>query len=93
MHDAHNMRARIFLQFLAQILRCDALQTMRASEEKSPRVKTVSDLYLMIESIRRIQVGNHRAFFKRPSKAQLVALRVFGIPTDGAAWPSLQPSK
>ena len=92
-HDAHNMRARIFLQFLAQILRCDALETMRTSEEKITRVKTVSDLYFMIESIRRIRVGNHRAFFKRPSKAQLEALRVFGIPTDGPAWPSLLPSK
>ena len=92
-HDAHNMRARIFLQFLAQILRCDALETMRACEEKISRVKTVSDLYFLVESIRRIRVGNHRAFYKRPSKAQLEALRVFGIPTDGPAWPSLQTVK
>ncbi len=92
-HDAHNMRARIFLQFLAQILRCDALETMRASKEKISRVKTVTDLYFLVESIRRIRVGNHRAFYKRPSKAQLEALRVFDIPTDGPAWPSLQTVK
>lgn len=89
-HTAHNMRSRIFLQFLSQILRCNALETMDKSELKIPRVKTVTDLYFLIESIRRIKIENHRPFYKRPTKAQLVALEMFGISTDTAQWPSLQ---
>ncbi len=87
-HSGHNMKSRIFLQFLAQILRCDALEKIQKTNTKIPGIKTVSDLYFMIESIRRIRVGNHQPFYKRPTKAQLSALTVFGVSTD--SWPSMR---
>lgn len=89
-HDGHNMSARIFLQFLAQILRCDALGKIQQPDTTIPTVKTVSDLYFMIEPIRRIRVGNHRPFYKRPTKAQMAALDVFDVSTD--SWPSMRSS-
>jgi hypothetical protein len=70
-HLGHNMRVRIFLQFIAQIMRCDALDIMQQAGQKEhkSRVKTVPDLYNAIDSIRRIRVGNNRALYKRPTEA------------------------
>lgn len=90
-HDEHNMSVRIFLQFLAQILRCDALGKIQQPDVKIPNVKTVSDLYFTIEPIRRIRVGNHLPFYKRPTKTQLAALNVFGVSTD--SWPSMRTTE
>ena len=85
-HTSHNMRSRIFIQFLAQILRCDALNQLENSKEHDTRLKTVNDIYMAIESLRLVKVDSHRAFYKYPTKMQQSVIRMFSIPTDNSKW-------
>lgn len=88
-HSAHNMRARIFLQFIAQILRCDVQQMLKESGQPIPGVKSPSDFYRLAEPIRTIELPGHRPINKRPTKSQLIMLGVSGVQATGPAWPGL----
>lgn len=88
-HSEHNLKARLFLQFLAQILRCDAQQMLEKSNWAIPGVKSVSDFYKLAESIRTVELPGHRPINKRPTKLQLTMLDIAGVPTSGPTWPSL----
>ena len=86
-HSSHNMRSRLFIQFLAQILRCDALNHLQQNRSWDSRLKTVSDLYSSMDSLRWIQIEGHPGVYRYPTKLQKVICRAFDIPTDTPEWP------
>jgi len=88
-HSAHNMRSRIFIQFIAQILRCKILRTMKESREKVTRVKTVNDLIFAMDSLRYVEIGDTLKIYKRPTKQQREICKMFRIKTRGETWPSM----
>lgn len=90
-HSEHNMRSRLFIQFIAQILRCKILTVMQSEQGRLlSKSKTVTDVLWNIEPLRRIKIEGHRPFYRRPTKAQVEILKCFGIPTDTSEWPSMR---
>lgn len=90
-HSQHNMQARLFIQFIAQILRCKILTTLQTPESKIlTKAKTVTDVLWLMEPLRRVKIEGHRAFYKRPTKAQVEILTLFGVPMDTYEWPSMR---
>mgnify|MGYP005974452939 CR=1 FL=1 len=95
-HSAHNMQARLFIQFIAEILRCgvlkklqDLAQSERREQFKKLRNMTVTELLSEVDSLRRIRIANHQAFYKRPTLTQREILTIFGVNMTGAKWPGL----
>ena len=93
-HSADRMRARLFIQFLAQILRCYILCKREDGADSWKRLqiraKTVNDVMREMASLRYIHIDGHHPFYKRPTKHQDRLLRFFGIPTDNhLLWPSM----
>ena len=71
MHSCHTRQSRLFVQFIAEILRCYLLNEIQSNGEMPKYVKTVTGLLDEVASIRRVSIGNHRKFYKRPTKHQL----------------------
>jgi hypothetical protein len=89
MHSYRTEQTRLFLQFLAQILRCHVLRIMQNTDTLPRTVRTVSDLLWEVSSIKRIEISGHRAFYMRPTAHALSILSAFGISTNTRQWPSL----
>ena len=85
-HSAHNMRSRLFLQFLAQIMRCFILKRLQDRQAEAPKCTSVSDILWEISSLRQIRIENHQPFYKRPTKKQVEILKLFDIPMVGPRW-------
>jgi len=93
-HSSQHMRARIFIQFLAEILRCYLLERKQRFENdwksKKIRPKSVNDILRAMESLRYIHIEGHHPFYKRPTKDQLALLHFYGVSTQTKQlWPSL----
>ncbi len=94
-HSPRRMHTRIFIQFLAEILRCYLLERMQNEIDKwkslkLTRCRSINDILHAIESLRYISIEGHKPFYKRPTKVQLALLKFFGIATTGTpGWPSL----
>ena len=93
-HSAERMRSRLFIQFLAQILRCRLLHAKQThiDQWKALKIscKTVSDIMRAMASLRYIRIDSHHPFYKRPTRTQLALLKFFGVPTNSQLWwPSL----
>lgn len=89
MHSCHNQQVRLFIQFLAEILRCRILNLMQSGLKLPSKIKTVTDLLWEIKSIRWIKIQNHRGFYKRPTKNQRLILDALGIGLSPSQCPSL----
>ena len=91
-HSPHNMRARLFLQFIAEILRCRILNQVQQIEKSSKfaalRKKTVTDILWTMDPLMRVQLDTHHAFYMRPTKDQRLILEFFGIDMTSRAWSS-----
>lgn len=89
-HSTHNLQSRLFIQFIAQILRCSILRKLQSTEAKSlSKVQSVTDVLWNVASLRRVHVQGHRPFYKRPTKIQREIFTLFGIPMNTKAWPSM----
>lgn len=93
-HTAERMRARLLIQFVAEILRCYILheKQQRETEWKGLKLvpKTVNDVMRAMASLRYIHIEGHHPFYKRPTRNQLGILKFFGIETGNRLlWPSL----
>lgn len=89
-HSTHNLQSRLFIQFIAQILRCYILSKLQSVEVgQLSKVQSVTDLLWNVASLRRVHVEGHRPFYKRPTKTQREIFTLFGIPMDTKAWPSM----
>ena len=93
-HSSERMRARLFIQFIAEILRCYLLERKqnRETDWKNLKLvpKTVNDIMRAMASLRYIHIEGHRPFYKRPTKTQLGLLKFYDIPTTSkTTWPSL----
>ena len=86
MHSDHNMRSRIFLQYLSQIVRCDAINQLQGYKGNRGHIKTVNDIYSLVGSLRIIQIDNHRLFYKYPTKDQKIICNIFGVKMTGSKW-------
>lgn len=94
-HSAARMRARLFVQFLAQILRCYILNQRQTRldvwKTYKQMPKTVSDIIRAVAAMRYIHIEGHHPFYKRPTRVQLNLFRFFGIDTSSRLWwPSLR---
>lgn len=89
-HSTHNLQSRLFIQFIAQILRCSILRKLQSTEAKSlSKVQSVTDVLWNVASLRRVHVQGRRPFYKRPTKIQREIFTLFGIPMNTKAWPSM----
>ena len=93
-HSSERMRARLFIQFIAEILRCYLLERKQTRETDWKNLKlvpkTVNDIMRAMASLRYIHIEGHRPFYKRPTKTQLGLLKFYDIPTTSkTTWPSL----
>lgn len=88
-HSLHNSQARLFIQFIAEILRSYILNKLQNKPEPLHRARTVNDVIWAVRSIRYAKVPGSRGIFKRPTKDQLELLDFFGIDTNNSQWPSL----
>ena len=96
-HSAERMRARLFIQFVAEVLRCWILnqRQTRAEEWKKLKLtpKTVNDIIWAMSSLRHLHIEGHHPFYKRPTKTQIGIMKFFKIDTSNRlSWPSLHPS-
>lgn len=96
-HSAERTRARLFIQFIAEILRCYVINEKQLREkewkEEKLRPKTINDIMRAMASLRYIHIMGHHHFYKRPTKTQMELLRFFKIDTSNRlSWPSLHPS-
>lgn len=89
MHSWHNQQVRLFIQFLAEILRCRILYRMQNGAEIPKKIKTVSDLLWEMKSLRWVKIGNHRGFYKRPTKTQRQILEALNVGLTPDLCPSL----
>lgn len=95
MHSPRRMHTRIFIQFLAEILRCYLLERMQTHADKwkalkLTRCRSVNDIIRAMESLRYISIEGHRPFYKRPTRTQYALMKFYDIPTTGTpGWPSL----
>lgn len=93
-HTASRMRARLFIQFLAEILRCYLLERKQNGIERWSKLKinckTVNDIIRAMSPLRYIHIEGHHPFYKRPTRKQLLLMNFYGIPTTSELWwPSL----
>ena len=93
-HSEGRMRARFFIQFLAQILRSYILEQKQSRSDEWEKLKipsmTVNEIVKDMETLRYIHIEGHHPFYKRPSKTQLSLLRFYGVDiSDKKSWPSL----
>ena len=79
MHSCHNQQARLFIQFIAEILRCYLLNEPQPKDEMPKYVKTVTGLLDEVASVRRVSIGNYRKFFKRQMKHLLQIVQALGV--------------
>jgi hypothetical protein len=93
MHSCHTRQSRLFVQFIAEILRCYLLNEIQSNGEMPKYVKTVTGLLDEVASIRRVSIGNHRKFYKRPTKHQLQIMQALGVRLNPNQWPSLSDLK
>lgn len=96
-HSGARMRARLFIQFIAEVLRCWILnqRQTRAEEWKKLKLtpKTVSDIIWAMSSLRHLHIEGHHPFYKRPTKTQIGIMKFFKIDTSNRlSWPSLHPA-
>lgn len=91
-HSAHAMRSRLFLQFIAQILRSYILRKLQNATKKPHKIKCLNDCLTIISSLRRVKIEGHRAFYKRPTKAQLAIIDLFEIDRSGPEWNTVRAS-
>jgi len=91
-HSPRSMQGRLFIQFIAQILRCRILSALQDSpkKERPTRIKSVSDLLWAMDSVRRYCVVGHRPFYARATKLQREILDFFRVPLNPKQWPSLE---
>lgn len=94
MHSSQRITARVFIQFLAQILRCWLLNERQKNEtlwkELKLGTKTVNDIMRAMKPLKYIHINGHHSFFKRPTKTQIALMKFFGISTENRlSWPSL----
>lgn len=89
MHSWHNQQIRLFIQFLAEILRCRLLYRMQTDEKFPKKIKTVSDLLWKMKSLRWVKIENHRGFYKRPTKTQRLIMDALNIGLTPNQCPSL----
>lgn len=89
MHSPRTQQARLFIQFIAEILRCKILHTIQNTGDVPSYAKTVTGLLGEMASIRRIKMPGHRAFYKRPTKHQLKIMEILEISRNPRYWPSL----
>lgn len=91
-HSAHNMQSRLFVKFVAEVLRCAILNKLQSIEKQSEffklSKKSVTDLLWSVESLRQVKIDTHRPFYLRATKEQQLVLRFFGIEMKGDAWRS-----
>lgn len=91
-HSAHAMRSRLFLQFIAQILRSYTLKKIQNAAKKPHKVKCLNDCLQNISSLKKVKIEGHRAFYKRPTKVQLAIMDLFGIDRSGPEWNTVRTS-
>lgn len=85
-HSTHNLQSRLFIQFIAQILRCYTLSKLQSGQAKQlSKIQSMTDLLWNVASLRRVHVEGHRPFYKRPTKTQREIFTLFGIPMDTKA--------
>jgi len=90
-HSPRNMQGRLFIQFIAQILRCKLLTTLQNETKKRPtRVKSVTNLLWSIDSVRRFSLAGHRPIYTRATKLQREIFEFFDVPINPKQWPSLE---
>ena len=89
-HSLHNSQARLFIQFIAEILRSYILKKLQDKPEPLHRARTVNDVIWTVKSIRYVKIAGSRGIYKRPTKDQLEILDFLGIDTDNVHWPSLR---
>lgn len=79
MHSWHNQQTRLFIRFLAEILRCRILYQRQTAEGIPKKIKTISDLLWTMKSLRWVKIGRHRGFYTRLTKTQVQILEALGI--------------
>lgn len=89
MHSPRTQRARLFIQFIAEILRCKILHIIQNSDDVPSYAKVVTSLLREMASIKRVKMPGHRFFYKRPTKHQLKIMDILGISRNPNMWPSL----
>ena len=89
MHSWHHQQVRLFVQFLAEILRCRILCLMQKGLSLPAKIKTVTDLLWEVKSIRWMKIANHPGFYKRPTKKQKIILDALNIGLSPRQCPSL----
>ena len=94
MHSSAHVQARLFIQFIAQILRCYLLHEKKSRESDWVRLKlgnkTINDIMRAMSYIRYVHVEGCCAFYKRPTATQIALMSFFGIDTSSKRkWPSL----
>lgn len=94
MHSSAHVQARLFIQFIAQILRCYLLHEKKSRESDWARLKlgnkTINDIMRAMSYIRYVHVEGRCAFYKRPTATQIALMSFFEIDTSSKRkWPSL----
>ena len=89
MHSWHHQQVRLFVQFLAEILRCRILCLMQRGLSLPAKIKTVTDLLWEVKSIRWMKIANHPGFYKRPTKKQKIILDALNIGLSPRQYPLL----
>lgn len=94
MHSSQRVSARLFIQFIAQILRCWLLNERQKNNAQWKALKlgnmTVNDIMRTMASLKYIHMQGHHSFYKRPTKDQIALMNFFNISTENRlSWPSL----
>lgn len=93
MHSCHCQQVRMFIQFLAEILRCRIFYLMQSGLNLPKKIKTITDLLWEIKSIKWIEIQNQDGFYRFHTQDQKIILDALGIKVSDSQCMTFDRSK